>query len=93
MGRMSVNRLLTIPLREKVTGCSRKLYSEELQNLYASPKYYFSNKIKKSQMGEARGMYRGEDRCIQVLVGKETTWKNWVEKLRSEDNIQNGSVQ
>jgi hypothetical protein len=58
------------PKRDEVTDELRRLYNKELHNLYSSPKYYFSNKIKKSQMGEASGMYGGEDRCTQGFGGK-----------------------
>jgi hypothetical protein len=58
------------PKRDEVKDELRRLYNEELHNLYSSTKYYFSNKIKKSQMGEASGMYVGEDRCIQGFGGE-----------------------
>ena len=58
------------PKTDEVTDEFKILYNEELHNRYSSPKYYFSNKIKKSQMREASGMYGGGDRCIQSFGGE-----------------------
>jgi hypothetical protein len=32
--------------------------------------YNLGDQIKKNEIGEARGTFRGEERCIQSLVGK-----------------------
>ena len=58
------------PKRDKVTGEWRKLYNEELNDLYPSPKLILVNKWRRmkwatyvARMGECRGVYR-------VLVGR-----------------------
>jgi hypothetical protein len=45
------------PERDEVTGESRKLHNEELNNLYSSPS---SGEIEKSEMGGACSTYWGE---------------------------------
>jgi len=66
------NRVLRIfgPKRDKVTGEWRKLYNEELNDLYCSPNILWVMKLRRMRwvghvacMGQRRGVYR-------VLVGK-----------------------
>jgi len=61
------------PRRDKVMGKWRRLYNEELNDLYSSPNIVWVIKSRRMRwarhvghMGEERGVYR-------VLVGKETT--------------------
>ena len=56
--------------RDEVTGEWRKLHNEELNDLYCSPSIVRVIKIDKNEMGGAHGMYGGEERHIEVLVGK-----------------------
>jgi hypothetical protein len=63
---------------DEVTGDSRKLHNEELNDLYSSPKYYSGDQIEKNEMGGACSTYGEEERIYRVLVGKtgkQTTWK------------------
>jgi hypothetical protein len=70
---VSENRVLRRmfgPQRDEITKEWRKLHSEELNNLYSSPKYRSGDKIEKNEidgtcsaLGERRGKYSG-------LVGK-----------------------
>jgi hypothetical protein len=61
------------PKRNKVTGEWRKLFYEEISDLYCSPTIVWTIKFREmrwvgnvARMGKGRGIYR-------VLVGKETT--------------------
>jgi len=63
-------RRIFVPRRDKVPGESRKLYNEELNDLYSSPNIVWVIKSRRmrwmqhvAHMGERRGIYR-------VLVGK-----------------------
>jgi hypothetical protein len=47
----------------------RRLYNEELYDLYFSPNIIWV-KIKKIEMGGAYCMYGGKERCIQDFCGK-----------------------
>ena len=64
--------------RDEVTGQWRKLYNEELNDLYCST-YIVRDKIEKNEMGGACRAYGGEERRIQDFGGgnrrKETTWE------------------
>ena len=59
-----VFRRIFRPNRGEVTGEWRKLYIEELNYQYSSPKYYSGDKIEKNEMGGACSTYGGEQRCI-----------------------------
>ena len=71
--RVFENRMLRrifVPRRDKVPGESRKLYNEELNDLYSSPNIVWVIKSRRmrwmqhvAHKGERRGIYR-------VLVGK-----------------------
>jgi hypothetical protein len=70
--RVFENRMLRIfwPKKDKVAGDWRKLYNEELNDLYSSPTIVWVIKSRRvrwmghvAHMGEGRGMYR-------VLAGK-----------------------
>jgi hypothetical protein len=70
--RLFENRVLRRihgPKRDKVTGKRRKLYNEELNDLYSSPNIV---QVIKSRIRWARHVAcMGEQRCIQgFLVGK-----------------------
>jgi len=63
-------RRIFYPRRDEVTGELRRLYNEELKNLYSSPNIVRVVKSRRirwaghvARMGEARGLYR-------FLVGK-----------------------
>jgi hypothetical protein len=58
------------PKRDEVTGEWRRLYNEELYDLYSLTKYYTGDQIKKNGKGGAYSTYGGHERCIQGLVGK-----------------------
>ena len=45
------------PRRDEVTGNWRRLHNEGLNDLYSSPQYRASDKIKKNEMGWACGAY------------------------------------
>jgi hypothetical protein len=66
----SVLRRTSEPKRDEVTGEWKKLYNEELNDLYSSPNILRVRKSRRiiwaghvDRMGEGRGMYR-------ILVGK-----------------------
>jgi len=50
--------------------------------MIGTPSPYWDDKIKKNEMGEARGTYGGQKSCTQGFGGetslKETSWKNQV---------------
>jgi hypothetical protein len=58
------------PKKDEVTGEWRKLYTEELTDLYSTKYYYSGDQIEKNEMGGACGMYGGEERCIQCFGGE-----------------------
>jgi hypothetical protein len=58
------------PKRDEVTGEWRKLHYEELNDLYSLSKISVSAKIKKNEMGQARGMYGGGERCVEGFDGE-----------------------
>ena len=58
------------PKRDVITGEWRKLYNEELSDLYCSPNIFSGDKIEKNEMGSACSSYRGEKRLIQGFVGE-----------------------
>jgi hypothetical protein len=53
-------------------------HDEELREMYSSRKYYSCRQIKKENSG-ARGMYGGEEKCMQSSgrenIRTQTTWK------------------
>jgi hypothetical protein len=51
-------------------------------------KYHLGDQIEKSEMGGACGMYGGQERCIQGLVGRHD-WKRPFGRPRSrwDDNV------
>jgi hypothetical protein len=61
----TVLRRMFGPKRDEVTGEWRKLHNEELNDLYCSPQYCASDKIKKNETGGACGKYGGEERRVQ----------------------------
>jgi hypothetical protein len=77
---VSENRVLRrifVPKRDEVTGGCRKLYNEELHNLYSSPSIIRMIKSRRmrwagyvARMGEQRNAYR-------ILVGKPEGRSNW----------------
>jgi len=76
------------PKREGVTGYSRKLHNEELNDLYSSPNIARVSKSRRmrwaehvTRMGESRGVYR-------VLVWKPEGKRTLVKpRCRGTDNI------
>jgi hypothetical protein len=69
--KVSENRVLRRifgPKWDEVTGEWRKLYNEELNDLYSSPNIV--RVIEKSEMGGACSKYRGEQRCIWGFDGE-----------------------
>jgi hypothetical protein len=68
------NRVLRIfgPKRDEVTGEWRKLYNEELNDLYSSPTIVQVIKLKRMSWGRACSVYGGGERRLQGFVGK--TW-------------------
>jgi hypothetical protein len=88
------NRVLTRifgPRRDEVTGDWRKLYNEELHNLYSSPNIIRINKSRRmrwaghvARMGKTRNAYR-------ILVGKPEgkrplgrLRRRWVENIKMD---------
>ena len=70
---MFENRVLRRVLgskRDEVTGEWRKLYNEELRDLYYLPKYCAGGKIEKNEMGGVCGAYGGGERCAQGSSGE-----------------------
>jgi hypothetical protein len=64
------------PKRDEVTGEWRKLYNEELHNLYSSPDII--RQIKSRRIGWAGNVARMGEEGVQGFGGenpKETTWK------------------
>jgi hypothetical protein len=68
---LTVLRRIFVPRRDEVTGEWRRLYNEELNDLYGSPNIVRVKKRRRmrwaghvARMGEERGVYR-------VLVGKQ----------------------
>jgi hypothetical protein len=59
------------PKRDEVTGEWRRLYNEELNDLYCTPKYS-RDQIKNNEIGVACStyMYGGEEGCIQGFSGE-----------------------
>ena len=55
--------------RENVTGCWRKLHTEELNDLYMLQNIV-GNRVKEKEIGRACGICRGEAKCHWILVGK-----------------------
>jgi len=53
------------PKRNEVTRESRKLHSEELNNLYSSHHIVLMIKTRKMRLGEVCSAYGGEERRIQ----------------------------
>jgi hypothetical protein len=47
-----------------VAGGWRKLFNEELHNLYPSPNHYWDNQIKEVEMGVACSLLGREEDCI-----------------------------
>ena len=71
--RVFDNRLLRGifgPKRDEVTGVWRKLYNEELNDLYSSPQYCSGNKVEKNEMDVTCSACGGEERCIQGFGGE-----------------------
>jgi hypothetical protein len=66
-----VLRNLAGPKREDVRENLRRLHNEEFHGLHSSPN--ITRVMKKSGTGKACDTYRGEDRCMQDLVGKPET--------------------
>jgi hypothetical protein len=61
--RLRVFRRTFKPKRDEVTGDWRKLYNEELHNLYSSPSIIRVIKSRKDEMGGACSM-NGEGECL-----------------------------
>jgi hypothetical protein len=63
--RVFENRVLRIfgPMRDEVTGGWRKLYNEELHNLYFA-KYNLNDQVKEDEMGRSCSTNKGEEECI-----------------------------
>jgi hypothetical protein len=71
--RVFENRVLSRifgPKRDKVTGEWRRLYNEELYDLYSVTKFYLGDQIEKNEMGGAYSMYGGHERFIQGFGGE-----------------------
>jgi len=79
------------PRRDEVTGESRRLHNEELNDLYSSPNIVRVIKSRRmrwaghvARMGEERGMYRV---LVGKLEGKRTLGRprrRWVDNIRMD---------
>ena len=58
------------PKRDEVTGEWRKLYNEELSDLYSLTTYCAGSKIEKNEMGGACGAYGVGKRGVQGSGGE-----------------------
>jgi hypothetical protein len=58
------------PLMEEETGGWRKLYIEELHNLYFTAKYYLDDLKKESIMCRACSIHGGYEKCLQCFDWK-----------------------
>jgi hypothetical protein len=58
------------PNKDVVTGEWRRLYNEELNDLYSPNTYYSGDQIEKNEKGWARGTYGTQVRCIQGSTGE-----------------------
>jgi hypothetical protein len=66
-----VLRKIFRPKRNEVTGEWRRLHNEGLHVLYLLiTKYYSDDQIEKNEMGGACGIYEGEKRCLQGVIGE-----------------------
>jgi hypothetical protein len=65
-----VMRKIFGPKRNEVTGERKKLYTEELYDMYSTQKCYLGNLIKRKQMGGACGTYEEKMRRIQRFGGE-----------------------
>jgi hypothetical protein len=70
--------------RQAVPGGRIKLHSAELHYFELLTKYYSGDQLKEDQMDRACGTYRGEERCIQELVGKPEGKRPLV-KIQAQD--------
>jgi hypothetical protein len=52
------------PRRDEVTGDWRKLYNEELLNLYSSPNINYNDQVKENEMRTTCNTNGGEEECI-----------------------------
>jgi len=73
-----VLRKILGPERDEVTGDWRRLYNEELNDLYSSQNIILGDQIKKNEMDWACSTYESEETCLQGFGGEtggeETTW-------------------
>jgi hypothetical protein len=63
-----VLRILADPKRQEVRENLRRLHNEEFRGLHSSPN--ITRLMRKNGTRQACDKYRGEDRCVQDLVGK-----------------------
>jgi hypothetical protein len=69
----TVLRTIFGPNRDEVTGEWRKLYNEELNDLYCSLKIILVIKLTKNKTGEACSTYGRQERCIQYRPERKKT--------------------
>jgi hypothetical protein len=58
------------PKGDEVTGQWKIIHNEVLYDSVLLTKYYSDDQIKKNEMGGVRGMYGGQEKCIQGFGGE-----------------------